>query len=145
MLGDFDFRQNQRFQYEYNFFDHWQLEVRIEQLCQLQSNNVYPRCVGGKRSAPPESCGGVSGFRQLREHFSLFYIETRMYELVKLLLEHEVIDDDLRHDIEIRQIELGEFAYWLQLDKFHRRGVNRRLQLFAAGHDDWRIPEEIGW
>src|ERR1035438_9366204 len=53
-LADFRFRINERFCYEYDFGDAWQHEVRIEQCLPLDGTCVYPRCIGGRRQAPPK-------------------------------------------------------------------------------------------
>ena len=29
--------------------------------------NKYPQCIGGKRTCPPEDCGGVCGYENLLE------------------------------------------------------------------------------
>jgi hypothetical protein len=61
-LADLRLRENERFVYEYNFFDHWQLEIRLEKKCDLDTKRHYPFCIAGKRAAPPESCGGPDHF-----------------------------------------------------------------------------------
>ena len=71
-------------------------------------------------------------------------MEARMYEMAKLLLESDTHDDDQQYEFEIHHDELGEFAYWLQLDRFHRRGVIRRQWDYAVDVNDWRIPEVNG-
>ena len=58
-LKDFQFRRRERFVYEYGFNDHWQHEVRVEQILTAEGNRTFPVCIGGKRAAPPEECGGV--------------------------------------------------------------------------------------
>lgn len=67
-LADLQLREKERFLYAYNFFDNWELEVRVEQQCSLDARGSYPRCTGGKRAAPPEDCGGPERFNQLRAH-----------------------------------------------------------------------------
>ena len=57
-LADLKLREKERFVYEYNFFDNWQLEIRLEKKCDLDTQRHYPFCIAGKRAAPPESCGG---------------------------------------------------------------------------------------
>ena len=65
-LADFGFRCREWFLYEYDFTAHWVHEVRIEQLLAVESKRKYPVCIGGRRAAPPEDCGGVLGFLKKR-------------------------------------------------------------------------------
>ena len=70
-LADFRFRINERFVYEYDFGDTWQHEVRIEQRLPLDDTGVYPRCIGGRRQAPPEDCGGPLAFMAQRDRLPI--------------------------------------------------------------------------
>lgn len=142
-LADFGLQPNQRFLYEYNFFDNWQIEVRIEKLCQVPVDKFYPRCIGGKRSAPPESCGGVAGFRRLRQHYSTAYLRERTLEFYELLMEEEVLTEELYYEIQDRRFELARLQYWLNIDTFKRLPVNNRLKLYATKDENWRYHEEV--
>ena len=53
-LADLQFRLNERFLYEYDFHDGWQLQVRLEQRSALEAKRPYPACVGGR--AKPKRC-----------------------------------------------------------------------------------------
>jgi hypothetical protein len=55
-LADFGFRLRERFLYEYDFYDDWQHDVRLEKLLPWNPRRIYPVCTGGKRLAPPEDC-----------------------------------------------------------------------------------------
>lgn len=66
-LADFHFRLGERFLYEYDFGDQWRHQIRLEQFLPFQLGRTYPVCIGGKRSAPPEDCGGLGGFQQQRD------------------------------------------------------------------------------
>ena len=70
-LSDFNFRINERFLYEYNFTDCWQLEVRVEACLALEKRHLYPRCIGGQRQTPPEDCGGPLVFMVRRDEVPL--------------------------------------------------------------------------
>lgn len=59
-LGDFKFRINERFLYEYDFGSRWEHEVRIERRLPVEAKKIYPVCVGGWRAGPEEDCGGWS-------------------------------------------------------------------------------------
>jgi hypothetical protein len=48
-----------RFQYEYDFGDSWNHEVRFEGVVQAEPKVKYPLCLEGERACPPEDCGGI--------------------------------------------------------------------------------------
>ena len=58
-LAQFGFRLRERFLYEYDFYDGWQHDVRLEKVLPLNSKRHLPVCTGGQRLAPPEDCGGA--------------------------------------------------------------------------------------
>jgi hypothetical protein len=60
-LADLHFRVGERFLYEYDFGDSWQHQLRLERIRPFEPAQAYPVCIGGKRSAPPEDCGGTLG------------------------------------------------------------------------------------
>ena len=51
--------------YEYDFGDGWMLDVVLESVGMRHAGTKYPRCVDGARKAPPEDCGGVSGYESM--------------------------------------------------------------------------------
>ncbi|MEY9910557.1 putative membrane protein [Catenulispora sp. MAP12-49] len=53
--------------YEYDFGDGWEHEILVEVVVTAEPGVVYPRCVDGAAACPPEDCGGVWGYRDLRE------------------------------------------------------------------------------
>src|SRR5215813_3537382 len=61
-LANFRLRLRERFLYEYDFTDHWQHDLRVEQIVGADAKHTYPTCIGGKRAAPPEDCGGVEAY-----------------------------------------------------------------------------------
>src|ERR671932_375268 len=58
-LADFGFRLRERFLYEYDFGANWQHDLRVEQILAGEGSRTSPVCIGGKRAAPPEECGGA--------------------------------------------------------------------------------------
>jgi hypothetical protein len=58
-LSSFKFRLRERFVYEYDFYDFWMHEVRLEKRLPLDARKFYPFCAGGSHRSPPEDCGGA--------------------------------------------------------------------------------------
>lgn len=54
-----------RFIYEYDFGDSWQHEILVEKILPPEAGVRYPLCITGKRSGPPEDCGGIWGYEEL--------------------------------------------------------------------------------
>lgn len=127
LLHHFQFRPRERFLYEYNFFDQWEHEIRVEQILPFDSQKQYPICIGGANAAPPEQCGGPARFLALKHHFNEGYIWLRLLEMIK---ENGPIGD--------YRAELQVFQYWAAVGKYDRRTANKRLKLYAAGDDEWR-------
>jgi hypothetical protein len=53
--------------YVYDFGDDWEHEVLLEKILPLIKDIEYPVCIGGKRSCPPDDCGGPLGYMDLLE------------------------------------------------------------------------------
>ena len=53
--------------YEYDFGDGWEHELKIEKVLTLEPGMRYPRCTAGKRTCPPDDCGGPWGYEHLLE------------------------------------------------------------------------------
>jgi len=58
-LADFTFRSGERFLYEYDLYDSWEHDVRLEKMLPWNPHRLYPVCTGGNRLAPPEDFGGA--------------------------------------------------------------------------------------
>jgi len=56
-----------RFRYTYDFGDDWHHEILIEDLLDPEPNIHYPILVDAKGACPPEDCGGVWGYADLKE------------------------------------------------------------------------------
>lgn len=48
--------------YTYDFGDDWVHHIQIEKILPRVPDTTYPRCVTGRRSCPPEDCGGPWGY-----------------------------------------------------------------------------------
>jgi len=51
--------------YTYDFGDNWEHEVLFEGCGPVAPRTKYPLCVEGRRTAPPEDCGGPWGFAEI--------------------------------------------------------------------------------
>jgi len=128
-LNSFQFRLRERFLYEYDFIDQWEHEIRVEKMLSLDPTKTYPLCTGGAKVAPPEDCGGSKRFLDLKHHYNEGYI---FYRLLEMADEGGLAADYWD--------EIHAFKYWLQIDKFDQQDINRRLQLYAVGDEEWRRP-----
>ena len=128
-LCDLQLREKGRFLYEYDFGDLWQHEIRVEKKLPIAPKKIYPVCIGGARSTPPEDCGGPWAFMELQQRYSFYNIAERLMEIVE--------SDDLEECRDDYREEVTEFLYWLKADEFPRRNVNRRLKQYALGDEEW--------
>lgn len=53
--------------YIYDLGDYWQHVVRLESISAPNAGAQYPRVADGKRSCPPEDCGGPGSYTELLE------------------------------------------------------------------------------
>ncbi len=52
------------FLYVYDFGDDWRHEAVVEKILPVEAGATYPACTGGRRSCPPEDCGGPWGYEE---------------------------------------------------------------------------------
>ena len=57
--------EGQKFLYEYDFGDGWEHTIVLEKIVPRDLKLKYPICLAGKRSCPPEDCGGPWGYGDL--------------------------------------------------------------------------------
>jgi len=63
MLRDFQFRPQEKFLYTCGAIDLWEWECRLLDQAVGAAGDDMPICVGGRGAAPPEHCGGPTGYR----------------------------------------------------------------------------------
>jgi len=131
-LADLGVRLRERFLYEYDFGDGWQHDLRVEAIQDADPRRRYPVCVGGRRAAPPEDCGGPWTFQELRQRHHPVLIARRLAELLGAALDAtqpyrwRVIVDEHRD-------ELTDLLRWAHAERFDRRQVNQRLRQAPLG------------
>lgn len=69
-LEDIFLKPKDSLRYIYDFGDDWIHTVTLEKIVPKEEKYHYPRCVRGKRCAPPEDIGGVWGFEEFKEAMS---------------------------------------------------------------------------
>jgi hypothetical protein len=57
--------EKSKFRYEYDFGDSWRHSILVEKILPAEPGIDYPVCLVGKRSCPPEDCGGAWGYAGL--------------------------------------------------------------------------------
>ena len=131
-LSDLRLRPREKFLYEYDFTDGWQHQLRVEAITYPAERILYPQCIAGKRSAPPEDCGGPQTFLAKRQHYSVGYAL-------------DVLSDIREGGAEVLEERYGEvrlLEQWLSLERFDLDTVNRRLRQYAQGDQRWMYAEE---
>ena len=141
-LGQLRLHRGERFTYVYNFIDHWVCDLRLEAVRPLDSRGHYPVCLGGKRAAPPEDCGGAWAYLQRvdRHHVPL----EAMAVVARAL--HRLLETD--DQTTIRQIigerdtfraAVDQLDAYLQFRPAHfdRRDVNHRLRALRQPEGTW--------
>ena len=129
-LSSFDFRRSEKFLYEYDFGDHWQHEIRVEAILPLDDKQSYPVCTSGKRTTPPEDCGGAWSYMERQQKAPV-----QALELFSQMSAHEAAPVADYID------ELQELLPWLNLEDFDRRAVNSRLRQYAKGDEAWLFAQ----
>jgi hypothetical protein len=121
-MADFRFRLRERFLYAYDFRDNWQYDIRVEHIVAADPKRTYPVCIGGKRAAPPEECGGTEVYLARWRHWKYDLLCRRLQDGV------EETEGDFFTDDEDEAIH--EPGY--DPDLFNRCQVNAQLRRWAA-------------
>ncbi|MEX0721667.1 MAG: plasmid pRiA4b ORF-3 family protein [Balneolaceae bacterium] len=66
-LYDFLLQENDKIVYEYDFGDSWNHVIKLEKILPADKNSILPKCIGGALASPPEDCGGVWGFEEMKK------------------------------------------------------------------------------
>ena len=151
-LAQFGFRLRERFLYEYDFYDGWQHDVRLEKVLPVNSKRLLPVCTGGQRLAPPEDCGGARAYMEAgdprwRACWDALPREElkRMAEAVQHFLnsggDRSAIGDLETLRAALERVKAHQ-ALWP--DRLDPRAINRRLQQYARGERAWLFCDTVG-
>jgi hypothetical protein len=131
-LGQLCLHRGERFTYVSTFIDHWVCDLRLEAVLPLDSVCDYPLCLGGKRAAPPEDCGGAWAYLQRvdRHHVPLEAMAVigrvlnRLLEADDHATMRQVIGD---RDTFREAVDQLDSSLRFRPEHFDRRDVNTRL------------------
>ena len=140
------------FLYEYDFYDNWKHDIRLEKVLPLNSKRVFPVCVGGQRRVPPEDSGGARAYREEGDPRWRAWCDAvqggdlrLIAETVKRFLDSKgdrsVIGD--RESL-IAAVDRVKAHSDLRPDRIDRRAINQRLAQYARGERKWLFCDSIG-
>jgi len=66
-LHEFKLHRQEKFLYICDTLHRWEWDVRVVDIQQGSEEDHAPICVGGRGAAPPEFCGGPTGYRWMRK------------------------------------------------------------------------------
>jgi hypothetical protein len=121
-VAEFRFRLRERFLYQYDFRDHWQHDIRVEQIVAAEPKRTYPVCIGGQRAAPPEECGGAEVYLARWRHWK--------YDFLYRRLQDHAGDTERDFFTDAEDEDSHELGY--DPDHFDRRQVNAQLRRWRA-------------
>ena len=61
-IADYFTMDNTKADYTYDFGDNWEHMIKLEKILPRDNDIKYPICIAGKRTCPPEDCGGFWGY-----------------------------------------------------------------------------------
>jgi hypothetical protein len=100
-------REGERIRYTYDFGDDWEHEIVLERVLAAEPGVRYPVCVTGNGACPPEDCGGVWGYEDLREALADPAHEQHAEMLEWLCLQAAAEFDPARFDVDEVNRALG--------------------------------------
>jgi Plasmid pRiA4b ORF-3-like protein len=145
-LSELRLRQGARFRYEYDLNGPWEHEVRLESRHEADWGTIYPICLDGDGSCPPEDCGSVPNFLARRETWTApeaghdfavladFVDQLALKRSTGTSIDAEDVDQ-IREALERLEVRQG----W-QGKPFSRKDVNERLrkaEYLNLMHQQW--------
>jgi Plasmid pRiA4b ORF-3-like protein len=141
--------RGERFSYVYNFIDHWVCDLRLEAILPCDGRHRYPVCIGGKRAAPPEDCGGAWAYLQLvdRHDVPLDAMATVGTVLKRILeADGETSIRQVMGDPETLREAVDQLDAYLQCqpEHFDRRQINVQLHALTKEQESRREMHDPG-
>lgn len=59
--------EKSKFIYEYDFGDGWLHKIVLEKILPHDTSFKHPVCLAGRNACPPEDCGGIGGYEDLKQ------------------------------------------------------------------------------
>ncbi|GBE40931.1 plasmid pRiA4b ORF-3-like protein [bacterium BMS3Bbin09] len=66
-IADYFTENNDLAEYIYDYGDDWEHVVKLEKILEHAEGAMYPVCIDGERTCPPEDCGGIWGYEEFLE------------------------------------------------------------------------------
>lgn len=148
-LSDFKLHRQETFLYICDTLHMWEWDVRVLDIQDGDEGDEAPVCVGGRGAAPPELCGGPTGYRLMlkRQHEGAAMSDPVRLEAGIQMLAQQACPDEpadrwdlLRNvwteglqSVDQRLKDLGP----LQPDRFSLEEANARLSVWAQGQRWW--------
>lgn len=129
LLQELKLRPNECFQYKYNMYVPWQVQIRYEKAVPHQPKRIYPYCVSGKYPSPVEHYSGPDEYQAKRDHYN----EQNLGWCV-LDAYHERDDE---YAMEVFEEQLDRFQFWLYDHRFDRESVNESLKTYSLNGEWW--------
>jgi len=151
-LAGFGFRLRERFRYEYDFYDLWEHDVRLENVFPWKGR-LCPACIGGRRLAPPEDCGGARAYMEQGDLRWREWSDAWPREDWALMVENMQRILDSAGDISAVVANRKRLRAALERVKAHRDAcpdridrteINQRLSQYAGGEWDELFCDIIG-
>lgn len=151
-LASFRFRIRERFLYEYDYYDHWVHEIRLEKKLPLSAKRFYPVCVDGAHLSPPEDCGGARAYMEDGDPRWRQWLDQwpqKEFQSAAEVLKRFVDRPEEHIQPGDREKLLTAATAWKEHqkrspDKMDRSTVNKRLRQYAVGDREWLFCEMIG-
>ena len=133
-LGQFRFREKDRFSYVYDMGDHWEHDIRVEAFSTAERKKSYPVCIGGAGACPPEDCGGPDRYLAQRDEVGSFEALMDVDVMAGFLEDvlaagdpEKPVSDFMSDDVEIAARRMAARKPFLD-GSFSRGTVNKRLR-----------------
>lgn len=128
-LDDLALRPNEWFQYQYNMYVPWRVQIRYEKMVPYQAKYIYPYCVSGKYPGPVEQYSGPDEYQAKRDRYNEDYFGLI---LLNALIHHP--DQTVK---EVFGDEYDLFKFWVREHRFDRKQINETLKTYSVDGEWW--------